>query len=404
MRLRDVAAIDVVLVGAVVADPDDALSFGVVFAPDVRAERAANAYLLDLADTFARPLTLRSYGYDMLRWLRFLAVVDVAFDEAVRSDYTDFRRWLIAHGKTGGSRRPRATVGEGRRLNAVTGKTAPHDRDFDPATIRHSRVVLHEWYEFLRERGLRPLVNPIPTSRRRDGDDGHLDAHHNPLEPFRRGSRRRVDPPKPDVTPRHLNDDQFDDLWAALRSDRDRAMIKVAVDSGIRPGELLGLRGEDIDWGNAAVRVLRKGGRRVQWVPVSSDAIGWLRRYQAASGHVAGVGEPVWVTVRGERRAMGYDAYRAVFERVSRRLGTDWTPHDLRHTACVRMLDAGVELYKVRDIMGHVHLATTQRYLRPRLDELIAAQHATQRHVTPTPPALNPYDGEDLVALFGPRR
>ena len=90
-------------------------------------------------------------------------------------------------------------------------------------------------------------------------------------------------------------------------------------------------------------------------------------------------GEPLWVTLRGERRAFGYDAYRAVFARVNRRLGTDWTPHDLRHTACVRMLDAGVELYKVREIMGHAHLATTQRYLRPRLDELIDAQRAAAR-------------------------
>jgi integrase/recombinase XerD len=206
MRVRDVATLEAVLAGAVVADVNDALAFGVAFPPDVRAERAANAYLVDLADTFARPLTLRSYGYDILRWLRFLAGVGVAFDEAVRSDYTDFRRWLIAHGKTGGSRRPRTTGGDGRRLNAVTGKAAPDDQDFDPATIRHSRVVLHEWYEFLRERGLRPLVNPIPSSRRRDGDAGRADAHHNPLEPFGRGGRRRVDPPKPEVMPRHLSD------------------------------------------------------------------------------------------------------------------------------------------------------------------------------------------------------
>ena len=170
MSLREVATIEVALAGAVVAEPDDAMAFGVVFPSDVRAERAANAYLLDLADMFARPLTLRSYGYDILRWLRFLAAVNVAFDEAVRSDYTDFRRWLIAHGKTGGSRRPRAAARDGRRLNAITGKTAPHDSQFDPATIRHSRVVLHEWYEFLRDRGWKPLVNPIPSSDRRDRD------------------------------------------------------------------------------------------------------------------------------------------------------------------------------------------------------------------------------------------
>ena len=194
------------------------------------------------------------------------------------------------------------------------------------------------------------------------------------------------------------------DVWAQLSCDRDRAMVKIAVDSGIRPGELVALRGEDIDWGNALVHVVRKGARKAQWVPVSRDAIGWLRRYQAASGYVAAAEEPVWVTRRGERRAFGYDAYRAVFERVNRRLGTDWTPHDLRHTACVRMLDAGVDLYKVREIMGHAHLATTQRYLRPRLDELIEAQRAADAAPTPAPSMANQYNDDDLAALFGTRR
>jgi integrase/recombinase XerD len=402
LSLRDVATLEVALAGAVVAQPDDALAFDVVFPPDVRAERAANAYLLEWADTFARPLMLRSYGYDILRWVRFLAAVGVAFDDAVRSDYTDFRRWLIVRGKTGGSRRPRAPSA-GRRLNAITGKMSPHDREFDPVTIRHSRVVLHEWYEFLADRGLKPLVNPIPSSRRRDGDGGRRHAHHNPLEPFRHRGGRRVDPPKPETMPRHLADRQFDEVWAQLGSDRDRAMVKVAVDSGIRPGELVALRGEDIDWGRALVHVVRKGGRRAQWVPISRDAIGWLRRYQAASGYVANAGEPVWVTLRGRRRAFGYDAYRGVFARVNRRLGTDWTPHDLRHTACVRMLDAGVDLYKVREIMGHAHLSTTQRYLRPRLDELIEAQR-TAHAPMPTPQLANPYNNDDLAALFGTHR
>lgn len=402
--LRDVAAIEARLVGTVVDAPDGVSAFAVSFPDDVRAARAANAYLTELADTFARPLTLRSYAYDILRWLRFLCAVGVAFDEAARSDYTDFRRWLIHHGKTGGSRRPPSGRTSGARMNRITGKSGPHDSQFDPATIRHSRVVLHEWYEFLRDRGLRPIVNPIPHSRRRDRDGRRVDAHHNPLEPFRNAGSRRVDPPKPETTPRHLSDAQFDAVWAELTCDRDRAMVKVSVDCGIRPGELVTMRGEDIDWGNALVHVVRKGGRKVQWLPVSFDAVVWLRRYQAERSYVADLDEPVWVTVRGERRAVGYDAYRAVFARVNARLGTNWTPHDLRHTACVRMLDAGMDVHKAQEIMGHAHLTTTERYVRPRLDEVVAAQRDAQARPKQRPPAANPYDRSDLDDLFGSSR
>ena len=402
--LRDVATIRARLGGAVVAAPDDPLVFSVSFPDDTRAERAANAYLMELADTFARPLTLRSYAYDILRWLRFLGAVGVAFDEAVRSDYTDFRRWLIAYGKAGGARRARSVRSSESRMNRITGKSAPHDSQFDPATIRHSRVVLHEWYEFLRDRGLKPIVNPIPHSRRRDRDGRRVEAHHNPLEPFRHGGGRRVDPPKPEVSPRRLTDAQFDAVWAELTCDRDRVVVKVSVDCGVRPGELVAMRGEDIDWGNALVYVVRKGGCKAQWLPVSGDAVVWLRRYQAASGYVAGLDEPVWITVRGVRRAVGYDAYRAVFSRVNARLGTNWTPHDLRHTACARMLDAGMDLHKVQEIMGHAHLATTERYVRPRLDELVAAQREAQARPQPRPPVANSYDQRDLDDLFGSAR
>jgi integrase/recombinase XerD len=398
-----VSIIGVRLDGAVVPRLGEVLAFGVRFPPDPRAEHAANAYLADLAGTFARPLTLRSYGYDILRWLRFLAGVGVAFDAAVRSDYLDFRRWLLAHGKTGGARRPRTEGSAAGRLNRVTGKRAPHEHDFDPATIRHSRVVLFEWYGFLYERGGRPLVNPIPQRRRRDGGRGRGRAHHNPLEPFPRGNGHRVDPPDPRVTPRHLNDAQFDALWARLGCDRDRAMVKVSVDCGLRPGELIGLRGEDIDWGNALVHVVRKGNRKDQWLPVSRDAIVWLRRYQVEIGYVAGPEESLWVTRRGGRRPLGYDAWRAVFARINDGLGSNWTPHDLRHTACMRMLDAGMEVHRVQEIMGHAHLETTECYIRPRLDELIDAQRDVQTRPA-RPPAPSPYDPADLVALFGTGR
>jgi integrase len=373
-----------------------------VFEADARAERAANAYLGDLHGTFARPLTLRSYAYDILRWLRFLAAVGVEFDEAVRTDYIDFVRWLVEHGKTGGARRPRSAPRRG-RLNRVTGKPAPDDRTFDPATIRHSRVVLHEWYEFLVDRGDgRPLVNPVPQSGRRDGSERRRYAHHNPLEPFGRERRaRRVDPPNPKVVPRHMPEPQWEAFWADLTCDRDRAMAMASVDSGIRPGELLGLRGENLDWGNALVHVVRKGGRRTQWVPVSRAAIVWLRRYQAASGYVAGAADPVWVTTRGEQRPVTYDAWRAVFMRVNRRLGTNWTPHDLRHTACVRMLDAGMALHKVQEIMGHEHLTTTERYLRPRLDELIEAHSEAMAAPRPSPSGPGAYAPGDLDVLLG---
>jgi integrase/recombinase XerD len=402
LQVRDVTSLAVPLVGSVRAPGGDSDHYELVFPADAHGARAANAYLSDLADTFARPLTLRSYGYDLLRWFRFIAAIGVAFDDAARSDYSDYVRWLGVSGKTGGSRRPRARPARG-RLNRETGKLLPHDTEFDPATMAHSRIVLHEFYEFLLDKGMRPLINPVPHSQRRDRGQLRQYPHHNPLEDFgpRRRGRRRYDPPDPKVTPRHMTDEHFDRFWAELGCDRDRALVKVATDCGVRPGELLGMAGEDVDWGNALIHVVRKGARKAQWLPVSGDAVVWLRRYQAASGYVAGPEDPVWVVARGERRPLTYGAYRAIFTRINSRLGTNWTAHDLRHTACVRMLDAGMDLHKVQEIMGHDDLSTTQRYVRPRLNELIEAQREAQARPRPAPAGPGAYAQRDIDDLFG---
>lgn len=399
--VRDVAGLEVPLAGLVAAGGAGQVPFAVVFPGDVRAAGAVNAYLGELDQTFARPLTLRSYAYDLLRWLRFLAAIGVVFDEAARGDYWDFVRWLQERGKTGGARRARRMAG-GSRVNRVTGKPVPDDRAFDPATLAHSRIVLHEFYEFLLDCGQRPLVNPVPHARRRDLGQFSGYPHHNPMQPFTRPrGRRRFDPPDPQTVPRHLTDGQFERLWAELGCDRDRAMVKVAVDCGSRPGELLGMGGQDVGWGDALVRVVRKGGRRSQWLPVTGDAIVWIRRYQAETGYVAGPEEPLWVTCRLPRRAVDYGAWRAVFCRVNQKLGTNWTPHDLRHTACVRMIDGGMPLHLVQEIMGHQDLATTRRYLRPRLDELIEAQREARARPHPRPSGPGQYAQADLDALLG---
>ncbi len=50
-------------------------------------------------------------------------------------------------------------------------------------------------------------------------------------------------------------------------------MLALALSNGARAGELLSLRGVDIDWGDQLVRVIRKGSRAEQWLPVSAEAL-----------------------------------------------------------------------------------------------------------------------------------
>jgi hypothetical protein len=82
----------------------------------------------------------------------------------------------------------------------VTGKATPGE-NYAARTRRHARAVIRSFYEYHREMHGRPLVNPFPQAG--GAEDGRLDAHHNPMQPFRRPSRRAVYQPKePKPAPR----------------------------------------------------------------------------------------------------------------------------------------------------------------------------------------------------------
>ncbi|WP_425292089.1 tyrosine-type recombinase/integrase, partial [Brucella anthropi] len=66
---------------------------------------------------------------------------------------------------------------------------------------------------------------------------------------------------------------------------------------------------------------------------------------------------PLWRTVRGEPRPLTYGAARRVLQRANGRLGTNWTLHDLRHTAAMRMVNSGVlTMPEVQVVLGHADL------------------------------------------------
>lgn len=93
---------------------------------------------------------------------------------------------------------------------------------------------------------------------------------------------------------------------------------------------------------------------------------------------------------------------RRVIQRVNDRLRTNWTLHDLRHTAATRMAnDPNLTLSQVRAILRHTDLATTGDYLNTRVEDLFDAlqQHYSRPRVERT---IAPgYDPDDFKAVFG---
>ncbi len=147
------------------------------------------------------------------------------------------------------------------------------------------------------------------------------------------------------------------------------------ISTGARASELLGMLQCDVYPGQQLISVVRKGSG-----PGSSSGLSRCVRVAAAVS--AGTAEardspredPAGlVDAAPPARPLTYHAAHRMFERVNAALGADWTLHDLRHSAAARMArDPQLSLADVQWVMGHAHLTTTELYLTPGNDEVIA--------------------------------
>lgn len=386
---RDLSVLEVAAVGSLSATGSKWEPYRLLD-PQGREVGAVAAFFGDLLAAGRSQATVRSYGMDLLRWFRFLWAVEVAWDRATRSEARDFCRWLaITNGVKG------------------SGRATPYS-----VSVRvHSETVLRCFYDFHRDVGTGPMVNPFPLDRSRRGGRAH--AHHNPMDPYHNQRSGLYRPRVVKRIPRDIPDAQFNEIFARLPSHRDRALVAFYVSTGARASELLTVTQGGVDPGRQLITVVRKGSREEQELPASSDAFVWLRLYQVEMEGLIPRGrtKPLWWTRRKPFRPLTYHAAHRMFERVNIDAGTGATLHALRHTAAYRMArDPAMPLTDVQYVLGHVQLTTTQIYLTPRKEDVIErvlAHHAEQTRRAAeqhTVAAAAGYRPETLDVLFARRR
>ena len=364
--------------------------------PDGGRVEPVSEFLRDLQAAGRPATTQRSYALALLRWFRFTW----ADRSPVGSGDQDRGPRLLPLDPARRQARSPADGG-----SSVPGKR-PAGAKYAPSTVAHCETVCRGFYSYHLEAGTGPIVNPFPMAR-----PGRANAHHNPMDPFPRQKAGLFRPRVPRRLPRQIPDQVFNELFARLPSHRDRALVAFWVSTGARASELLGVLCSGADPGQQLVTVIRKGSRAMQQLPASPDAFVWLRLYQQqVHGLVpAGPDDPLWWTLRRPFRPLGYHAARAMFVRANAAVGAGWTLHDLRHTAAYRLArDPGVPITDVQWILGHQSLSTTQIYVTPTAEDVIASalahhRRAGQPESRPEPPPAR-YRPESLDVLFGRER
>jgi integrase/recombinase XerD len=160
---------------------------------------------------------------------------------------------------------------------------------------------------------------------------------------------------------------------------RDRALLHLAVCGGLRVSELIGLRIDDVNLSSMSIRVHGKG-RRERVLPLWKPAAAALRAWLAAREKTS-VPE-VFVNARGEPMSRWGFAYvlkqhaKTAQEQCPQLRKKRVSPHVLRHTCAMIVLQATQDIRKVSLWLGHSQLATTEVYTRGDPSEKLEAIEA----------------------------
>lgn len=221
----------------------------------------------------------------------------------------------------------------------------PHPRTGErlaPGTMQSERSYMHAFFTWMKQ-----------TKRRRDNPAKDLPKVKIP--------RRR---------PRPLRLDQIEDVLDSGIYTRTRDIILIAAFTGLRLGEVVRIRGEDVELKGMTIRAHRKGD--LDWQGTLNTELLEIAHRYPRTGWWFPSPYPNELFPDGG----GHILMASASDRVSKAIRAAGisdpriTGHSLRHYAATEMIRRGASLRAVQEFLGHASLATTQLYAEVTLDDM----------------------------------
>lgn len=152
---------------------------------------------------------------------------------------------------------------------------------------------------------------------------------------------------------------------------RNETILYTLIYTGLRRQELLDLKTTDISIPSQEILVRLGKGQKDRIVPIHPRLLPIFRNYLAERKARQNRSQFFFTGATSEKAISGKDLC-TVCRKVSRETGVFFTPHMLRHTFGRLMVEAGVDLFKIKEIMGHTSVTTTQIYLSVSTENLKA--------------------------------
>jgi integrase/recombinase XerD len=248
----------------------------------------------------------------------------------LQGSFTSVRLFLEFYGKSG-----KRELAEMERADLEAFIEHVQDRGLRISTVRTRLACIIAFLHFLMEQDLIPLSL----------------------------LKRRIKLKLPEVLPRAMHPADVKKLLSAIDDIRDRALILLLLRTGMRIGEALGLRLNDLDMQDRKVHLFQGEKNSMGRVVYLSDDVLWalklwLRRRDPNKEFV--------FYGQGNKR-LCYSAGRSRFVRYLQKAGLEqkgYTVHCLRHTFASELLNAGMRLECLQQLLGHQDIEVTRRYAR----------------------------------------
>lgn len=307
----------------------------------------AERYLAHLAGIERSPNTVRAYAHSLALWLEFLRLREVAWSGAGVEDVSRFVTWLRAPAQNVIVLDPRAT----RRSEA---------------TVNRHLAAVFGFYDFHARNGV-VLAESLVAWRRVPRGSFKPFLHH--VTRGRPVPTRPVRLKTPGRLPVTLSVEEVTVLLGACTRLRDRFLLALLAETGIRIGQALGLRHSDFVSRRKELAIVprednangaRAKTRAVTTMPVSAPLVRLYSDYMHTEyGDLDSDYVFVNLFAAPVGRPLRYDAVAKLVARLRRATGVAFTPHVLRHTRATELIRAGVPIEIVSKMLTHRSVVTT---------------------------------------------
>ena len=263
-------------------------------------------------------------------------------------DLNQFQTWLMANGITDLKKVKKETVNEYLQYMSGKGKS--------PATVTRSTASIRSFYNYMLREG-RVKTNPAKAV-----------------------TSQKVERKYPEIlTNREVELFLEQPKCVDEKGFRDHAMLELLYATGIRVSELIGLNVEDVNLTVGFIRCTTHGKERI--IPLYTAAVKALREYmeKIRPRIIADENQQaLFVNMSGER--MSRQGFWKIIKHYQEKaeINKDITPHTLRHSFAVHLLENGADLRSIQEMLGHADISSTQIYaqiVKQRLQDVYHKAH-----------------------------